>query len=225
MLPVYKIYQHVPDVPLPLDWTSTAWQQAQAAAIDRFRPEGSNHRPNVQVRLLWSKRALHGIFRVHDRYVRCLRTRYFDEVWKDSCVEFFVQPVPGKGYFNFEFNCGGAFLCCYITDHTRVPGGFASAEKVPYELGEKVQVRSSLAALVDPEITEPINWFLQFSIPFEVLENYVGPLEVNPGDRWRGNFYKCGDEVSHPHWAAWAPVPELNFHLPESFGHLLFAAP
>ncbi|MDE6498474.1 MAG: hypothetical protein K2L21_07425, partial [Muribaculaceae bacterium] len=26
-------------------------------------------------------------------------------VCEDSCVEFFVQPVPGGEYWNFEFNC------------------------------------------------------------------------------------------------------------------------
>ena len=39
---------------------------------------------------------------------------------------------------------------------------------------------------------------------------------------WRGNLYKCGDRTSHPHWAAWSPVDELNFHLPRCFGTLRF---
>jgi hypothetical protein len=47
-----------------------------------------------------------------------------DEVWKDSCVEIFLQPKPDAGYFNLEMNAGGAHLCCYIEDPERVPGGF-----------------------------------------------------------------------------------------------------
>jgi len=43
-----------------------------------------------------------------------------DEVWKDSCVEFFIQPRPDAGYFNLEMNAGGAHLCCYIEDPARV---------------------------------------------------------------------------------------------------------
>jgi hypothetical protein len=53
-----------------------------------------------------------------------------------------------------------------------------------------------------------------------VLERYVGPLAPLAGQVWRGNFYKCGDRTSHPHWAAWSPVDELNFHLPRCFGAL-----
>ncbi|MEW6117215.1 MAG: carbohydrate-binding family 9-like protein, partial [Nitrospirota bacterium] len=39
---------------------------------------------------------------------------------------------------------------------------------------------------------------------------------------WRANFYKCGDATSHPHWASWAPVEALNFHLPHCFGTICF---
>jgi hypothetical protein len=51
-----------------------------------------------------------------------------------------------------------------------------------------------------------------------VLEKYAGKLGKIAGQTWRGNFYKCGNETSHPHWGAWSPVTELNFHLPASFG-------
>ena len=74
--------------------------------------------------MLYDANGLYGIFRVQDRYVRCVRTQYHDAVWKDSCVEFFAQPKPDRGYFNFEFNCGGAFLCSYITNPERTPDGF-----------------------------------------------------------------------------------------------------
>jgi hypothetical protein len=205
------------------DWNSTAWQKSEILTVSHFRPESSEHHPLVQARLLWDETALHGIFHVRDRYVRCVRTRYFDEVWKDSCVEFFVEPVSGGGYFNFEFNCGGAHLCNYITDHRRVEGGFARADKLPPEIGKQVSVHSTLPPVVDPELAEPTYWSLQFRIPYKVFEHYTGKLGNPAGQTWRGNFFKCAEEVSHPHWASWSPVDEFNFHLPRCFGHLRFA--
>lgn len=172
--------------------------------------------------MLYDRRGLHGIFQVRDRYVRCVRTRYLDPVYKDSAVEFFVQPKPQGGYLNFEFNCGGAHLCYYITDPTLVNGTWRRAVPVPPALGLQVQVHSSLPPVVDPETATPVHWTLQFFIPFSVLEAFTGPLEVSPGKVWRGNFFKCATEVSHPHWAAWAPVAEFNFHLPACFGRLFF---
>jgi hypothetical protein len=45
------------------------------------------------------------------------------------------------------------------------------------------------------------------------------------GQAWRGNFYKCGDETSHPHWGMWAPIREgFTFHQPRFFGTLHFEA-
>jgi len=39
----------------------------------------------------------------------------------------------------------------------------------------------------------------------------------------RGNFYKCAEDNSHPHWASWASMGgELNFHLPDRFGWFSF---
>ncbi len=218
---------HCPTPPvLTADWDAPAWASAEIARVASFRPESSAHRPEVTARLMWDEEALHGIFLVRDRYVRCLRSRYFDDVWKDSCVEFFVEPQPDKGYFNFEFNCGGAHLCNYITDPTRGPGGsLARAEKLPPELGQMTQTRSTLPPIVEPEITEPVVWTLQFRIPLRTLEHYVGPVGPLPGRTWRANFFKCGDETSHPHWASWAPVDELNFHLPRCFGTLVFRPP
>src|SRR6266568_4603148 len=98
------------------EWRDPLWSAAGTLEINCFRTEGSDHRPLTAVRLLYNTEGIHGIFHVQDRYVRCVRANYFDEVWKDSCVEFFAQPKPDCGYFNFEFNCGGAFLCSYIID-------------------------------------------------------------------------------------------------------------
>jgi hypothetical protein len=210
--------------PLPLpEWADAIWNQAETLEIRHFRPEGSDHRPQTSARMLYDAKGLYGIFQIHDRYVRCVRTQYHDPVWKDSCVEFFVQPRSDHGYFNFEFNCGGAFLCCYITDPERTPDGFKAFVKVPAAIGQTVRVRPSLPQRVEPEITTPVVWTLGFSIPFALFEHYLGPLGAVAGQAWRGNFFKCADETSHPHWAAWSPVDQFNFHRPNCFGSLEFA--
>jgi Carbohydrate-binding family 9 len=207
------------------NWDKPSWNRAETLEIGNFRPEGSDHRPRTLARLLHSAEGIHGMFQVHDRYVRCLRTNYFDEVWKDSCVEFFAEPKPGRGYFNFEFNCGGAFLCSHIVNPERTPGGFKEFTKLPAEIGRTIRVRSSLPPRTELEIAEPIVWTLSFSIPLSLFEHYVGPLGDLKGQTWRGNFYKCAEENSHPHWASWAPVDEFNFHRPDCFGKIQFEKP
>ena len=198
------------------------WQDVPVLEVAHFRPESSNHRPRTEARLAYDARGLHGIFRVEDQYVRCVRTGYGAEVWKDSCVEFFVQPPGGRGYFNLEMNCGGAFLICHITNPERTSAGLKEFTKVPAEMVAEIKVESSLPAIVDPEVTTRTVWTINFFVPFGLFEKFIGTVGPVAGQTWRGNFYKCSEDNSHPHWAAWSPVDELNFHLPRCFGELNF---
>lgn len=204
-------------------WEGRAWRHVRALAIGHFRPESSGHRPRTRAKLVADDQGIYGLFRVEDRFIRCVHTAFQAPVYKDSCVEFFVQPRPDGGYFNFEFNCGGALLASYITDARRTPQGFAAFRPLRPEEGRRIAVQTDLPAVVAPEIRAPRTWHLAFRIPLELLAAYCGPLSIAPGAVWRANFHKCGDETSHPHWAAWQPLAALNFHQPHSFGRLRFA--
>jgi len=211
-------------IPLLSDtWDDCLWSGAETLALTHFRPEGSGHCPETTLQLLYHDSGISGQFRVKDRFVRCVRTQDMDDIWKDSCVEFFVQPNPGRGYFNFEFNCGGAMLGSYITNHERTPHGFREFVRFTKPECARILRRTTMPRCVDPEIAGPEVWHLQFFIPFSLMETYVGPFGMISGQTWRANVYKCGDETSHPHWASWQPLPEKNFHLPECFGNVLFS--
>ncbi|MBI5076632.1 MAG: carbohydrate-binding family 9-like protein [Nitrospirae bacterium] len=203
-------------------WNGSAWNQAETLELTYFRPEGSDYRPKTAIRLLYGSDGIFCIFKVKDCYVRSIHTEYLSPVYKDSCVEFFVKPKHDRGYFNFEFNCGGALLCSYIVDPTRTSEGFCDFVKLPEEDAKQVRIYHSMPEIVEPEITEPVTWFLEFFIPFCLLEQYVGSIGNVAGQSWHANFYKCGDETSQPHWASWTPLTEKNFHLPECFGTLSF---
>jgi hypothetical protein len=198
------------------------WAGAETLEIAHFRPEGSDHRPHVRASLLHAEEGLSGLFRVEDRYVRSRYTHFGDPVYEDSCVEIFLQPKPDRGYLNFEMNAGGALLASHVTDHRRTPDGFTAFTRLPEEDGRRVEVRSSLPPVVDPEVDGPLDWELAFFIPTALLEKHVGPIGPLGGQSWRANLYKCGDRTSHPHWASWSPVDALNFHLPHCFGTLRF---
>ncbi len=198
------------------------WAAAEPLEIAAFRPESSDHRPRTRIRLAHTGELLCGVFQVPDRFVRCRYTAFQDPVYEDSCVEVFLQPKPDRGYFNFEMNAGGALVAMHITDHRRVPGGFAASTRLTAEEGRQVAIRTTLKPPVDPETQEPLEWELSFRIPVALLEPRVGPIGSLSGQSWRANFYKCADRTSHPHWAAWSEVDALNFHLPHCFGQLHF---
>ena len=219
----YRIHRAVVTPGLDGDWDGEAWSRASTLHVNLFRSEGSDHHPDTRARVLYDDEGLYVIFRVYDRYVRCVATEYQDPVYKDACVEFFVQPRQDKGYFNFEMNCGGVLLLKYIEDCTRTDDGFEKYVDVPAELGAEVVAFHSLNAPIEPEIAEHVEWRVEYAIPFSLFEHYAGPLGDLAGQTWRGNFYKCADGCSHPHWASWAPVGRvLNFHVPQHFAPLRF---
>jgi hypothetical protein len=63
-------------------WKSDAWGVADTAYLTQFRPEGTGHRPETKVRLLYDSSRVYGIFVVHDRFVRSVRTRFGDMVYE-----------------------------------------------------------------------------------------------------------------------------------------------
>ena len=203
-------------------WNGEVWRQVQPLSVDCFRPEGSDHQPQTQCRLLYDEQNIYGLFHVEDQYVRCIHTGFQENVWKDSCVEFFVQPEGSTGYFNFEFNCGGALLASYVINPTRIDGRLKEYIPLTPDDDQQIQRYVSLPTLVKPEIIKPLTWTLEFTIPLTVLKKYVGQMGQLAGQQWRANFYKCGNETSHPHWASWAPLSACNFHDPASFGQINF---
>ena len=211
-------------------WDGAAWGGADTLTVGSFHRESSDHHPLTQARMVYDDEGVYGIFRVEDRYVLCTHTEYLSDVSRDACVEFFVEPKPGKGYLNFEMNCGGVMLASYIEDCTRIDDParpdqtFEKYTRLPWDVASQVAVYHSMPAVVATEIEDPVEWVLEFHIPFSVLETYVGPLGEVAGQRWRANFNKCAEDCSHPHWATWSPIgPELNFHRPDCFAPITFA--
>jgi hypothetical protein len=210
------------DIPpeINADWKKGIWETVKPLVLVNFMGERPAHFPETRVKLLYDSLNIYVIFNVRDRYVRAVAKETHGKVWMDSCVEFFFSPGADteRGYFNFEANCKGVFLFEYHTGNGGT-SGFVNREDC-----SKVKISQSLKLNVENEITEPVEWNLEYSIPVSVLKKFIKVDDPGPGVIWRANFYKCGDQTSHPHWLTWAPVnfPRPKFHLPEFFGRLIF---
>lgn len=202
-----------------------AWNtmsSAETATLENVRQESSDHRPKVSLRVMHDKDTIYGLYQVKDRYVRVTHVGYQASVCQDSCVEFFFKPSVGPGYFNLEMNAGGSYLLYYVRNHQRTDTGFADFAAVDEACGSQVKVQTTLPTVVDPEIAVPLTWYAMFTIPMKALAPYCGDAGCLDGQKWRANFYKCGDDTSHPHWITWAPIPVLNYHIPEAFQEMDF---
>jgi len=207
------------------EWNGPAWRQAETLEVTNFPWTDSGHRPVTNARLIYDDAFLAVSFRVEDRYVRAVARKFQDGVCRDSCVEFFVSPVPGSdAYFNFELNCSGTMLLhrCPSTKEREEGGETLYVSDADCAT---VIVAHSMPQIVDPEIADPTTWTLEYHVPFALFASYFAIDRPVSGTIWKGNVYKCGDATSHPHWGSWAPVdtPHPSFHQPAFYQPFQFA--
>ncbi len=207
------------------EWDSPVWQQAETLEVANFPWADSGHRPVTKARFVYDDEFLGVSFRVEDQYVRAVARKFQDSVCSDSCVEFFVSPVPGsQAFFNFELNCGGTMLLMRVPSPEERQAGKENID-VSEADGATIVVAHSMPRIVEPEITDPITWALEYHVPLALFASYFDCDSPVSGTTWKGNVYKCGDRTSHPHWGSWAPVdtPQPSFHQPAFFQTFLFA--
>ena len=202
------------------DWNKAAWKDATPASLEYYMGEEPAHQPKVQGKAAYDDDSLYVIWKVEDKYVLAKRTKPQQDVWRDSCVEFFFTPggdPKERGYFNLETSCAGVKLF----------GAHVAGSKDEQLTGEdfaSVVTATSLKGPIDIEIAEPTTWTLEYKIPLSLLQKFTSIERPRAGVTWRANFYKCADDASHPHWLTWSPVThaEPSFHLPKYFGILTF---
>lgn len=218
----YRLHRAAATPSLDAAWDDPTWSGAEPLTLGLVhRPPGaSDHEPGVTAQVLYDDDHLYVRFRVEDQYVRAVEAGHQAMVCYDSCVEFFISPLPGRGYFNLEVSCGGHL---HLVHHTP-DDPKRSRAAVTDEWMDRIAVWKSLPARVEPEIAEPVTWYVAAALPFALFEDRLGPVPRGPGARWRGNFFKCADHCSHPHWLSWRPVGQspFTFHHPATFGELEF---
>jgi hypothetical protein len=202
------------------DWDKPAWEEVEAASIALHMGPDPKFTPKTQVKLRYDKDNIYGIFKVEDKYVKCLVQEVNGNVSGDSCVEFFFAPdtsAPLK-YFNLEMNCSGVPLLHYVTS----PRKEFSVLK-PEEISQ-IEIAHTMPDKVDPEITTPVTWYIEFRLPLAMLKKYRAITNPAPGVTWKANFYKTGSQTSNPHYFTWNEVINYrpDFHLPKYFGKIIF---
>ena len=207
-------------IEMDADWDKPQWKEIEPLTLPYQMGSQPRFLPKVQAKLMYDDKNIYGIFRVEDRYVRSIVQEYNGNVSGDSCVEFFFAPDSNfpLRYFNLEINAGGTPLVFYVTQP------WEEFTKLRKEDIKQIEIAHSLPAVVEPEITEPTTWTIEFRLPLALLEKYANVTRPKRGVVWKANFYKTGSRTSNPNYLTWSFVdnPKPNFHLPQFFGSLKF---
>lgn len=177
--------------------------------------------PRTQVRLGQSAEGLHVGFRVWETNPRTEWRQHNEPVYKDSCVEFFLQPCPGTDprYINFEMNAAGTLLL-------QIGSGRNDRQFLDPAGFNRFAIKTKEISPAQEQTAPALPyWEAAYTIPFEWLTSLFPDFRPGPGWEMRGNFYKCGDETASPHYGCWSPVTsdQPDFHRSCDFGLLVLA--
>ncbi|WP_293945987.1 MULTISPECIES: carbohydrate-binding family 9-like protein [unclassified Sphingobacterium] len=174
--------------------------------------ESYPYQPEVRFKIGYTEKELIVQFDVAEEQLRGNYAEANQNVWEDSCVEFFISFDDRKNYYNIEFNLIGTGLIGYGSPDKATRNRLSAAEI------ETVQTFS----LIERHSGTDKHWTMIQVIPLAVFKfNDTRDLK---GKTIHGNFYKCGDNLKQPHFVSWNKIdnPTPNFHLPQFFGELIF---
>lgn len=183
--------------------------------IDTINWESLTYKPSVTFSMAYSDREIFIKYYVRERYVKAEMSAINQDVFRDSCVEFFVSPGDDNLYYNFEFNSIGTFLVGSGT-------GRNNSKRIDPSVTGKIRCLPSLGFTPFAEREDIDEWTLTIAIPVTVFIRHK--IEELKGKEFRANFYKCGDDLTVPHYLSWNPVltDKPDFHRPEYFGLIKF---
>jgi hypothetical protein len=171
--------------------------------------------PSVEFAIVHTADTILLHYRVEEQSVRAVAAQDNDNVWEDSCAEFFISPASDGLYYNFECNCTGKLLL-------GVGAGRNERELASPLIMHQVDRWASLGITPFNTCEQDTRWELALCIPYSAFfRHHVTSLD---GCTVRGNFYKCGDKLPVPHFISWSPIqtPQPDFHCPAWFGELAF---
>jgi len=186
--------------------SSLAWHDINSAPWQAEFP----YIPCVQFQVAYTDQAILVHYSVQEEYVKGQYIRPNENVWEDSCVEFFISFDNRETYYNVEFNVLGVGLVGYGTSVKSNRNRLSAEEILQINAFSSVQT-----------IDGKKSWQQILQIPFSVFKVNVEDLK---GKQAHANFYKCGDALPNPHFIAWNDInyPTPNFHLPQFFGEVSF---
>lgn len=179
-------------------------------------PWGCEYRPETYGCLGWDDECLHIYMRSYDKYLRAETTCDNGDVYLDSCMEFFMNPIPGVRdiFINLEVN----------------PLGYLYLAIGPEILEDRTLLLSDAYNHFEIEIRDEMPkgdyWDWCASVPFAFIESVVPEFHKECEMHFTGNFFKCGDETKKPHYGAWSNIEpkteEPFFYRIDCFGSIDF---
>lgn len=194
---------------------------ARAAVLGPFvLADGSGgERERTIVRAWYDDTALHLGWTCTDADIQATFTARDSKFWEEEVAEFFITRAGLSRYYELQWNpLGGEFDA--IIDNDLDERGVSKSFKGDWSYTAKgmksaVKLRGTPANSDDKDEL----WQVEVMIPFADL----GEKTPQPGDVWRGNFYRFNRAKGlAPELLSWSAPMLRGFHQPVRFGFIEF---
>lgn len=185
-----------------------AWRSAAPARFCRdWQGQHADAGRETQVRAIWSPEFLYLRFAAKYRNIFTFpdHDQRHDQLWTRDVAEVFLQPAGQSGHFyrEIEVSPNGDWLDLNIV------------------AGKDVNLHCSMKSRMAIHANEKV-WTAEVALPMGCLTDTFDPKQT-----WRLNFFRVEGAGDSRFFSSWQPTntAQPNFHVPEVFGVLRFAAP
>lgn len=216
-LPVYKISYTNSKIEIDGRLDEKDWKSAPAVTFVFPWSKQAGRKQNTRAKLLWNKNYLYVAYICEDIDITAQYTRHDDPVYKDDCVEIFINPSPGKSncYYGFEMNAKGV-----LYDYFRVPD-VCMIKRLDFE---NILLKTSIEGTLNKRDDKDHSWILELAIPFSNFRELTKTLPPNPGSSWRINLNRWDGKQKRclSQWSA-SDASWPDPHRPGRFGIIVFS--
>lgn len=219
--------------------TEPAWQTAPWS--DDFLDIRGESQPTPDYRtrfkMLWDDEALYLLAELEEPHIWATLKNRDDIIYFDNDFEVFIDPDgDNHNYFEVEVNALATIFDLFMNR--------------PYNSGGRPLIGWDLAGLecktlINGTLNNPADidegWQVEMAIPWKALIIFAPERRPpKPGETWRMNFSRVqweteisngsyeksidpdtGKPLPENNWV-WSPQGEINMHLPEKWGYILF---
>jgi hypothetical protein len=220
-LPVYSCPRIAREIVLDGRMSDPLWKRAPAVSLVDTVYGGPADQP-TEVRLLVSATTLYIGFACADDYVWGTKTEPDSEIYREECVEVFLDPSGGlHRYCEIDVSPKNVvFDALILNPRTPAEPGLPFAGRKDFH-PQGLETRAHVEGDADRK-GGARSWTVEYAIPLASLtEAPQGPPRA--GDAWRMNLYRIdAPEPGRQKFYAWNPTGKIDFHRPWRFGVLKF---
>lgn len=194
-------------------------------------------RPSLRTRtkMLWDENNLYVAVEMQEPHLWATLTHHDALMYQDHDFEVFIDPVGDQtNYFEIEVNALNATMELFMNKPYRKGGTYDMSWNA-----DGMRTAVGLKGTLNQQHDTDTGWTVEMAIPFSALKKGDRVFQPQLGSKWRINFSRVewtmemkvgqyavkrdarGKKLPEDNWV-WSPIGEINMHIPEKWGYIIF---